>query len=134
MLGLLACILCLAASVLAQQQPAQSPAGPEAQDAKAAVTGTVSDQSGAGVGGATVTMDSATGPAHSVTSDDQGLYAITDLPAGQYTVSVHVHGTRVFQGSVTLSPGQVLTLSVAGAPVAQPGETSPAAGQANKGS
>lgn len=134
MLGLLACILSLAAGLVAQQKPAQSSAGTEAQDAKAAVTGTVSDQSGAGVGGATVTMESTSGPANTVTSDDQGLYAITDLPPGPYTVSVHIHGTRVFQGSVTLSPGQVLTLSVAGAPVAQPGETSPAAGQANKGS
>src|SRR5579885_3144554 len=43
----------------------------------AAVTGTVSDQKGVGVGGATVSMQGGPGPAHTVTTDDQGLYAIT---------------------------------------------------------
>jgi len=120
------CILHSAVLVVAQDKPSsQTPA----QEVKSAITGTVSDQTGAGVGGATVTADNGAGSAPSVTTDDQGLYAITDLSAGSYTISVVLHGTRLFQGKVELSPGQVLTLSVAGAPIAQP-EPPSQAGQA----
>ena len=127
--GLCVCVLSLATTLLFGQDKSV-PEAP-AQDAKAAVTGTVSDQTGAGVVSATVTMDDGKGSAPSVTTDSQGLYAITDLTAGSYTISVVVHGVKIFQANVSLSPGQVLTMSVAGAPVAQPGPASPPpAGQA----
>src|SRR5215472_15486476 len=99
-------VVMAAAALLAQQK-----ADP------AAVTGTVSDQKGVGVGGATVSMQGGLEPVHSVTTDDQGLYAITDLGSGSYTLTVTFQGIKIFQGAVTLSPGQVLTLSVAGAPL-----------------
>lgn len=123
-LALCICVVSLAAHLFSQQSPAPPAAATDA-DAKAAVTGTISDQKGGGVGGATVTMENGSAPPQTVTTDDQGLYAITDLASGPYTVSVVVHGTRVFRGNVTLSPGQVLTLSVAGAPVAQSADTKP---------
>lgn len=126
------CVLVLFAGLHAEPKTFVVPDTPAAEDTKAAVTGTVSDQKGTGVGGATVTMQDAAGAAHSATTDDQGLYAVTDLGPGAYSVSVMVHGTKVFQGNVTLSPGQVLTLSVAGAPVEQPGPDSRAAQEANK--
>lgn len=121
--GLYLCILSLATTLSSGQDKSATEAS--AQDAKAAVTGTVSDQTGVGVGSAKVTMDNGKGSAQSATTDKQGLYAITDLDAGSYTISVEVQGVRIFQGSVSLSPGQVLTMSVAGAPVAQPGPTPP---------
>src|SRR5580692_5370167 len=122
-LGLCVCILSLATTMLVGQDKS-APEAP-AQDVKAALTGTVSDQTGAGVAGATVTMDNGKGAAPSVTTDSQGLYAITDLAAGSYTLSVVSRGAKIFQASVSLSPGQVLTMSVAGAPVAQPDQSSP---------
>ncbi|MGC2611187.1 MAG: carboxypeptidase-like regulatory domain-containing protein, partial [Candidatus Sulfotelmatobacter sp.] len=117
MLGLCACLLSLAAIAFAQDKP---PTAAPAPDAKAAVTGTVSDETGTGVGGAIVTMDNGAGPATSATTDGQGLYAITDLAPGSYTISVVLRGARIFQANAVLSPGQILTMSVAGAPVAQP--------------
>jgi hypothetical protein len=122
-LGLCVCILSLATTMLVGQDKS-APEAP-APDVKAALTGTVSDQTGAGVAGATVTMDNGKGAAPSVTTDSQGLYAITDLAAGSYTLSVVSRGAKIFQASVSLSPGQVLTMSVAGAPVAQPDQSSP---------
>ncbi|HLV87868.1 MAG TPA: carboxypeptidase regulatory-like domain-containing protein [Candidatus Sulfotelmatobacter sp.] len=124
-LGLSVSVLSLA-GVLAFGKDASVPQTP-AQDAKAAVTGTVSDQAGAGVAGATVTMDGDKGSAPSATTDGQGLYAITDLPAGTYTMSVVSHGGKLFQANLLLSPGQVLTMSVAGA---LPGPSTPSADQA----
>jgi Carboxypeptidase regulatory-like domain/TonB-dependent Receptor Plug Domain len=132
MLSLSACILGLAAALWAQPKGMSSIADADPQEAKAAVTGAVSDPSGNGVRGATVTMEGTTGPAHSVLTDDQGLYAITDLSPGPYTVTVIIQGNKVFQGKVVLSPGQVLTLSVAGQPVAQPSESAPASATETK--
>src|SRR5271166_2994557 len=116
MLGVCACILGLAASVVAQDKSA--PAAPS-EDAKTAVTGTVSDKTGAGVKGATVTMDNGAGLTTNTTSDAEGLYAITDLPAGSYTISVVVSGAAIFQSKVELQAGQVLAMSVV-APNASP--------------
>ncbi len=125
-----ALILTLAAVVFPQDKSASAPAPgnePPAQDAKGAVTGTVSDQTGTGLAGATITVDNGAGFAPSAVTDGQGLYAITDLPAGPYTISVVSGGAKIFQANIVLSPGQVLTLSVAGAPVAQPSAPPPPA-------
>jgi hypothetical protein len=118
---ILGLILCGAGTVVGQDasKPASPPA-PSAQE-KSAITGTVSDQAGAGVGGATVKVSNSSGVNQSATTDDQGLYAVTDLAAGTYNVSVIARGAKVFEANIVLSPGQVLTLSVAGAPVAQTG-------------
>jgi hypothetical protein len=109
MLGLCACILSLLATVSGQDK---SPPAPPPQNAKAAVTGTVTDHEGAGVRGATITAANRTGLTFNTASDGEGLYAITDLAAGSYTISVVLHGTRIFQADVVLSPGQVLVMSV----------------------
>jgi hypothetical protein len=101
-------------------QDTSKPAAPQAaQEQKSAITGTVSDQAGVGVGGATVKVSNSAGVNQSVTTDDQGLYAVADLSAGTYNVSVVARGVKVFEANIVLSAGQVLTLSVAGAPVAQ---------------
>jgi hypothetical protein len=118
---ILALILCGAGTVVGQD--ASKPGAPPASSAreKSAITGTVSDQAGAGVGGATIKVSNSSGVNQSATTDDQGLYAVTDLAAGTYNVSVIARGAKVFEANIVLSPGQVLTLSVAGAPVAQTG-------------
>lgn len=113
--GMLALIIALAATGFAQDKAATASA-----EAKGAITGTVSDQKGAGVSGATVKVTSSAGAAQSATTDDQGLYAVTDLAAGAYDFSVTTkEGIKVFEANINISPGQVLTLGVSGAPVAQ---------------
>jgi hypothetical protein len=126
MTGVCLCVLSLATALFGQDKSSPETS---AQAAKAAITGTVSDQTGAGVAGASVTMDSGKGSASSATTDSQGLYAITDLAAGSYTMSVVMHGATLFQANVLFSQGQVLTMSVAGAVVVQPGSPGPPTGQ-----
>jgi len=129
LLSFLAVILGLTGILGAQDQSSAGTA--PSSDAKAAITGTVSDQKGTGVAGAVVTVDNGAGFTQSATTDGQGLYAVMDLPPGSYAVSVVASGVKIFQANITLSPGQVLTLGVAGAPVAQPSPTQqPPASQA----
>jgi len=98
---------------------------------KGAITGTVSDQTGAGIPGAIIKISNNQGVSQSATSDNQGLYAVTDLAAGPYNISVTARGAKIFEANIVLSPGQVLTLSVSGAPVAQ--TTSPVNPQPEQG-
>src|SRR6266481_5515791 len=55
----------------------------------ASLEGTVTDKSGAVVGGATVTItNQATGVSRNSVTGDSGFYRITGLPPGKYTVDV----------------------------------------------
>jgi hypothetical protein len=121
----------VAGAVVAQEGPNQPTAttAAAAPGAKAAVIGTVTDQSGAPVANATVSVDNGAGLTQSATTDAQGLYAV-ELPAGSYHVSVSAGGLRIFQANAVLSPGQALTLGVAGALIAQADSSVPAAVQA----
>jgi hypothetical protein len=77
------------------------------QEVTASVTGTVSDQSGASVSGATVTATSTErGIVYTGTTNDSGLYLIAHLPVGTYTLKVEKSGFA----SAT-RPGFVLTLN-----------------------
>lgn len=88
--------------------PLETPAGdffPAAQTT-AAITGTI-HQDATAVSGATVTL---TGPVTtSLTTDSSGLFAFTQLPAGQYIVSVSMPGAQFFpsQQPVTLAQSNV---------------------------
>jgi len=112
-------VLVLTIAASAQQGTAGSTAAPAS---KAALTGTISNPKGEGIAGAIVTADNGVGSTQSATADGQGVYAV-ELPAGAYTISVAAGGTKIFEASAILSPGQVLTLGVAGALVAQPGSS-----------
>ena len=79
---------------------------------KGAITGTISGKGGTGSAGVTVTVDNGAGFTQAATTDDQGLYAVTDLPAGAYTISLTTGGSKIFQGATVLSPGQVLILGI----------------------
>jgi len=61
------------------------------------VTGIVSDQSGALVAGAKITLtDSATGATKTTTSDGTGLYELAGLNAGSYNMTVSAKGFQTF--------------------------------------
>jgi len=63
------------------------------QEVTASITGTVSDPSGAAVPGATVTATSQErGVSFSAVTNDSGLYRITQLPVGTYTLKIEKGG------------------------------------------
>jgi len=101
------------------------------QEVTAALVGTITDQSGAAVSGATVKATSVDqGTNYSAVSDDSGLYRISEVPAGNYTLTVSKSGfatvshtafvltvNQVARVDVALKVGQVTeTLEVTGAP------------------
>jgi len=113
-LGILAATIGLAGSVCAQEKAA----APPPPEAKAAITGTLTDNTGGGITGAVVQVNNNSGFTETATADSQGLYAMTDLPAGIYNISLTAGGTTVLQTAAVLSPGQVMTLGIAGSPSA----------------
>src|SRR5262245_62626372 len=93
----------------------------EAQESYATLLGKISDQTGAGVSGAKVTVTSEeTGLTRVVTTTGDGNYRVALLPAGGYSFKVESSGFAAREQSdlllrvgderrvdVTLSPGQV---------------------------
>ena len=75
-------------------------AGPaSAQRTSGQLTGSISDPNGAAVVGATVTAtQTGTNLQRTATTNDDGLYNLTDLPIGEYRISVKGTG---FKESVT---------------------------------
>ncbi len=63
----------------------------------AAVHGAVTDESGAVIPGAKVTVSTAAGPVKSVTATDDGNYSITGLQPGKYTVQATSPGLQQIQ-------------------------------------
>src|ERR1700732_2231493 len=76
------------------------------QPGSGVVRGVVTDESGALVPGARVTVSNASGPVKSVTGADNGNYSITGLPPGKYTVQASSPGLVQFQpATVDVSGG-----------------------------
>jgi len=86
---------------------------------KAVVSGTLNDLAGTGIPNAAVTFDDGAGTTKNLTTDAQGSYAAKDLPSGTYTIQALVSGARIFKARLVLSPDQVVTLGVGGAPTTQ---------------
>jgi hypothetical protein len=101
------------------------------QEVTATIVGTIADQNGAVVSGASVKAISVDrGTSYSALSDDSGLYRISQLPAGSYTLKVAKSGfatvsrdafvlavNQVARIDLKLKVGQVTeTLEVTGAP------------------
>lgn len=89
-----------------------------AQSDLAGVSGTITDQTGAIIHGATVTVtDEATGIVHSTTTNDSGYYTIPSLSPGRYTIVVTApsfqtltsHGNNVDPSVYTTANLQVST-------------------------
>jgi len=77
-----------------------------AQLEKGAISGTVSDSSGAVVTGAAVTVTStATGAERKVTTNESGFYTVTNLAPGAYEVKVTAGGFASAARKFSVSPG-----------------------------
>jgi len=81
----------------------------KAQEARGTISGVVKDSNGGVLVGARVEIQP-TGK-YAVT-DDQGQFRISDVPAGQYTVTVSYVGFAPFSTSMTVSAGQVATTDI----------------------
>jgi Carboxypeptidase regulatory-like domain/TonB-dependent Receptor Plug Domain len=100
-----------------------------AQTATGGINGTITDQSGANIPGAVMTLTSAsTGATRSLTASSTGTYAITSLEPGAYELHVSAAGFQsiaaqvrvlvgqIANGNFTLAPGhQVTEIEVGGA-------------------
>jgi len=91
--------------------------------ANAQLNGTVTDQSGGSVAGASITVrNTTTNISYTATSNDRGFYAIANLPPGNYELNASFTGFANFkQTGVVLEVGQVATINV-GLQVAAQGE------------
>jgi hypothetical protein len=101
------------------------------QAVTATIVGTITDQSGAAIAGATIKATSVDrGTSYTAVSNDAGLYRIPELPAGNYTLTVGKTGfatvsraqfvltvNQVARVDVALKVGQITeTMEVTGAP------------------
>ncbi|MGD1098446.1 MAG: carboxypeptidase regulatory-like domain-containing protein, partial [Bryobacteraceae bacterium] len=93
----LSVMLCAAGLSQLQAQPLQAQSG-------GTLSGTVSDQAGKAIAGATVEVRSESGGGpRTVTADNDGKFSVSDLAAGSYTVVVSAPGFAL----TTRSGGQV---------------------------
>ena len=84
------------------------------------ILGTVTDQSGGVVAGATVTViDTERGITRTLTTDDAGAYNAPNLTAGNYTVRVEAKGfKRIERQGITIEVGHEVRVDL----TVQPGE------------
>lgn len=106
-------VLLLCSAVIAGAQSGTS-ASPSQSGGDANITGTLTDPTGAGVAGASVTVDNGAGSAQNAVTDNQGQYSFHGLPGGLYTISAVAGSIKLLQASVVVSPGQAVTLGAAG--------------------
>ena len=80
----------------------------EGQDAVlAGVSGRVTDQTGAVVAGATVTLRDANGKTRQTTTGTDGSFHVTELPAGRYDFMATATGLKTKQQSIELKASEV---------------------------
>src|SRR5258708_13603164 len=77
------------------------------------ISGTVTDESGAVIPNATITIkNKATGFARTVTTSPLGLYRAPALPAGEYVVQAEVTGFRTLLLHATVQTGESTTINL----------------------
>jgi hypothetical protein len=77
----------------------------------ATITGSVTDQSGAVVAGATVTLSNASGFKQTATTNDRGVYTVSGVPPGAYDMAVTAPNFKAFQTSgLNLTAGDTLPM------------------------
>ena len=74
-----------------------------AQGQKGAISGIVTDDSGAVLKGAQVTLES---PVFNTVSDEQGRFYINDVASGSYTLTISYVGFTKFQREMSVPPGR----------------------------
>jgi TonB-dependent receptor len=77
------------------------------QSGKGVIEGVVKDPAGAVLPGAKIEMKPQLRP---ITTNGQGEFTVTDVPAGTYSVTVTYVGFAPYTGSLTVSPGQATHL------------------------
>ncbi len=100
------------------------PTGAWAQTFRGAISGTITDQSGAVVPGAAIeAVETATNASHKSITSSAGEFAFPDLPVGSYTISVTASGFKAEKiDKVPVSAGATYALPVK-LSVASAGET-----------
>jgi Carboxypeptidase regulatory-like domain len=86
------------------QTPVQTPAG--------ALSGQVTDQSGAAITGANVALTPATGTPLSAQTNAQGVYQFKGVPPGAYTLNVVAPGFALYENDNVIIADQPLKLNV----------------------
>src|ERR1700719_3105589 len=77
------------------------------------ISGTVFDESGAGIPNAAITItNKETGLLRNVTSNAAGLYNASALPAGTYEVKTEVTGFRTLLRDATVTVGALTTVDL----------------------
>src|ERR1022692_3367296 len=82
-----------------------------AQVGTGTVRGVVTDPSGATIPGASVTATGAGANVKVGSTNQQGLYSITGLAPGKYTVRVLAKGFNVFEAPIDLGPAAAVTVN-----------------------
>src|SRR5579863_7209180 len=86
----------------------------QAQTATGTISGTVADESGAVVPGATVTItQKSTGNARTLTTNSEGLYSAPSLLAGDYEVRAEMQGFRTLVRDAQVLAGSDTTVNFA---------------------
>jgi Carboxypeptidase regulatory-like domain/TonB-dependent Receptor Plug Domain len=110
--------LCVVAVALVSSAPASaqavtSPAitAAESGRGKASITGTVTDQTGAVLPGATATITNGAELTQSATTNDHGEYSVQSLPAGPYSLTISAPAFKDFHSDgLALSAGQSIAI------------------------
>jgi hypothetical protein len=105
------CILAVALviSVPASAQGAKAPANSAKE--RAAITGTVTDQTGAVLPGATATITNSAGFTQTATTTDHGEYSLAGLPPGTYTLTISAPAFKDFRSDgLTLIAAQSIAI------------------------
>src|SRR5437762_10626289 len=99
-------VLLLVASLLTGRSAA-------AQGTTGSITGTVTDETGAAVPGATVTVtQTSTNDVHTTATSGSGFYTVPQLPPGKYRVSLEKGGFNRFeQSDITLTINQTAQIN-----------------------
>src|SRR6202048_4846343 len=77
------------------------------QTGRGIITGTAKDSAGAALPSTLVELQPL---GRRVVSDDQGQFRITDVPAGEYTLSASYVGLNPFSTTVKVEPGQTVNV------------------------
>ncbi|HEX8816643.1 MAG TPA: carboxypeptidase regulatory-like domain-containing protein [Terriglobales bacterium] len=104
---LLALTLALMVSALVCGRAAAQATAPASNPGLASLKGTVTDQTGAVLPGATVTASNGASSTHTATTNDRGEYTIAALPPSTYTLTIDEPGFKEFRTEgLVLAPGQ----------------------------
>jgi hypothetical protein len=76
----------------------------------AAISGRITDRTGAVIAGVTVTLRDATGKKRQSTTGTDGSFHLMQLPAGQYELTANASGFKTSQQSIELKPSELAML------------------------